>query len=311
MRGTWLLACTLTLLACTQDPPDNRLPTAQLVEDMRIAALPDSAGDPIDVEVGLGGTMFVLMPGLQQIRVFDPSGQLVNVIRGLPQPFVRPIQLGNLAGYLSVYDSATRVLHLIQANGQPFSALRFQSRSAEERAGSTRVFQQMLRDSSVLIREYDGPARGGRLLRASTRGDVDTVTSLTPTTVVLFSANDGMLVTANDLPAAGDSVGFVLTKMNLVGDTVFTIGRRNRGRAEQRGFSLAVMAPNGNIIVRHGESDRKTVRWTVFTMLGQPLESYEGPAGVDFIAATPNQAYGVRTRDGVRELVRYNVVRGG
>jgi hypothetical protein len=307
VRKLFMMCALVACAACAQERPDTRLPVARLRESLRVTAISDSAGEPIDLEVGLNGSMFLLLPGLRQIEVYQPDGVLVNRIGGAPQPWQHPNVLGHLGGRLTVYDSVARTFTVIQPNGVAERVVSFPERTGE--SSTVRAFQQMLLDSSVLIREYDRSGDSGRLLRAH-GAKVDTVTTLNRSTTVMFSPKDAMMVRVDAAPAAGDSVGFVVTKTNLLGDTVFsTPWRYHRKRPPQNAYSNAMLGPNGNIMVRHADDGGDVVRWTVFTMLGAPLETLEGPANVQFLSANANHAYGIRTRDGLRELVRYEITR--
>lgn len=295
--GLRIALCVIAAAACTQQ--DTRVPTARLQEDIVVTAIPDSAGAEIDLEVGLGGTMFVLLPALKHVRVFQPAGGFSHAINVVPEGFVHPVKLGSVRGYLSVYDSATRRLHLFQPNGQIVQSVQLQARNSG--AGPRRIFHQMLRDGSVLIREVEDDQRG-RLLRIAGER-TDTIVPLDRSATVLFSPTDGMVLAIKEAPSSADSSGFTVTKLNLVGDTLFnTIWRVKARRGEQPGFTAAFLSSDGNVHVQAGNDV------FVFSGSGQPQLRVVGLGDrVRLLAAQPNYAYGLRGRGGTRELVRFKL----
>ena len=291
------------LAACKSADP--RAPEWVVTRDIEVARLPqDTDSAQYDLEVGLDGTMYLLVPAERHVRVFEPSGGLRATLNGGATPFVKPTAVGTVSGLLWVYDSEPRQIVLIRGNGDHMQTISLQKR--EPQSASRVEFQTMLRDQSMVLRETRSASDRVTVLRAFANGARDTVATYTAGSPgVMFSPLDAMFISVDTVAATADSTGFRVTKLNLVGDTLFTKVWRNAPPKQARGDTRAYLSHRGFIFA--GQQLDKKAQWAVFDNIGKLTAQFSVPSRVRVIAVGRDYLYGLVPDGNELVLTRYNV----
>lgn len=299
----------LALATGCQGELDSRAPTWRIEEDLRIAEIPvpqDSSN--YDLEVALDGTMYLLVPGERVVRYYSRGGSAGSSFKGGSTQFVKPAALGTVTGLLWVYDREARQIVLLSGDGQHNRTVQLQRRSGQDSSSVT--FHTMLRDNSMILLERGSGDARITGVRAHPTGGRDTLGSYQASAPgIFFAPLEGMFFAIDNMPATPDSTGFRVTKVNLVGDTLFSrVWRTSSKVVPQAGAQAAFLSPNGQIFIGQPASGGHAI-WTVFSKLGDPVALFRVPDGVRVLAAAPDHIYGLE-RDGDNDvLIRYRIVR--
>jgi len=289
--------------ACNSASPERRVPQWRAVEDTRFTS--SALTNVADIEAGLSGTMYVVPADQPHVLVYRPEANgLVNTMtQGVTGTLARPTAVGSAGGLLWIFDDATQIAHLYQGSGAPVVVNDLMVRAPKPGNGKLR-FDGVLRDASILARIWPAdttPGSGILLLRITHDVKVDTIAFTRPTATVLVSAVDEMIVIIDDeLEVRKDSTGFRFTKINLVGDTLYSNPWYYRARggpprdesATPTHYSAAMIATDGSIHVGTGDPLRGDTRWYVFGMIGKPSAWFEVPRYARLHAAGADHVYG-------------------
>jgi hypothetical protein len=250
----------LLLAACDRGAEaPSALPRWTAQEDLRIgqSADPQQNFEAVgDITVSPGGIIYAVIPGESRVRVYDASGRLVQLIgKNGPAPgeFLLPYRVGSAGNQLWVFDIISQKVTLFQPTGAFSILLEPFARVPRELPDTLIAFQTLLADGSTLarIRPAAEPLPGVQisvpLVRIQQTGVVDTIARVTEVssmllakdprrpgdpgiiaaqpfagvTPVAVSTADRMIVVADPI-FASTGPRYRLSKLNLVGDTVFT-----------------------------------------------------------------------------------------